>query len=257
MANKAHIINGHKSRCTRHASRNRSIAARLGEIGVVKKWSTSSGQGLQGLALRSKKGKKPSSSTRGDDIPMTSNTAVIDDDIEIEDHDMHPPLPEPEEEPAQPEYLERGQRNRMIPCHFQDYLPAACIALLQQYAALRPPAPPLPAAPAVIATHSQSTSHASTPESLPGIETEPNLFGLYWQYKTLPSFDPDDATTITNLCDAPTFAIPPDTLQQQSPLSVYGVHSLEPNAANLSTETEALDSGPWFAPFMNPTIVSH
>ncbi|KAK0467706.1 uncharacterized protein EV420DRAFT_1473561 [Desarmillaria tabescens] len=149
---------------------------------------------------------------------MTSNTAVIDDDIKIEDHDMHPPLPEPEEEPAQPEYLEQGQRNHMIPHRFQDYLPVACIAPLQR------------------------------------IKTEPNLFGLYRQYKTLPSFDPDDATTIANLCDAPTFAIPPDTLQQRSPLSVYSVHSLESNAANLSTNTEALDSGPWFALFMNPTI---
>ncbi|SJL13966.1 uncharacterized protein ARMOST_17418 [Armillaria ostoyae] len=191
----------------------------------------------------------PSSSQRVD-----SDTAVVDDDIEIEEPGSPLPLPEPEPAPAPSEYLERSQRNRMIPRRFQDYLPAACIAPLQQYAALRPPTPPLPAAPTVTATHSQATSRASTPESLGCIETEPNVFGLYRQYKTLPSFDSDDAMTIANLCDAPTFAIPPDTLQQRSPLSVYGVHTVESNAANLSTDAGTLDSGPWFAPFMNPTI---
>lgn len=75
MVNKAHVISGHKSRCTKHVSRNRNIAARLGEIGVVKNWSTSSGQGLRGLALRSKKSKKPSSSGDTNDIPTTVSVA--------------------------------------------------------------------------------------------------------------------------------------------------------------------------------------
>ncbi|KAK0492981.1 hypothetical protein EDD18DRAFT_1079059 [Armillaria luteobubalina] len=142
----------------------------------------------------------------------------------------------------------------MIPRRFQDYLPAACIAPLQQYAALRPHNPPLPSSPAASTSQQSSESRSSTPESILLIDTKPNSFGLYRQYTTLPSFDPDDAVTLANLCDAPTFSVPPDSLQERSPLSVYGTHAIDA-AVLLPADLNTTDSaGPWFAPFMNPSI---
>ncbi|KAK0190251.1 hypothetical protein F5146DRAFT_1137096 [Armillaria mellea] len=247
MPNKTRVIGGHRSRCTKHASRNRDIIARLGEVGVVKKWSSSSGSGLQGFSLQSRKGKKATSLTQTD----SSNPAVVDDNIEIEDHDVPPSLPELEEEPA---YLERGQCKRMIPRRFQDYLPAACMAPLQQYAALRSHNPPVPSSPVVSTSQQSFNSHSSTPESIPPIDTKPNSFGLYQQYKTLLSFDPDDTVTIANLCDAPTFSVPPDSLQECSPLSVYGTHAIDATVLLPPDSNTTTLAGSWFAPFMNPSI---
>ncbi len=125
------------------------------------------------------------------------------------------PSPAAASEP-EPVLLEWSQRHCTIPRHFQDYLPMhSYFAPLQQYAALKPTCPsPIPSA---------SSSNASpSPEPQPLITTEPNAFGLYRQYKMLPSVDPDDSLTIADLCDAPTFSLPPDDLSQCSPLCVYG-----------------------------------
>lgn len=156
-----------------------------------------------------------------------------------------PPSPAP---PSEPEILERSQRNRRIPRRFQDFLPASgYLAPLQQYAAVRPPPPPAHSPSKESLPSSPESSHTSTPD--PPIITEPNEFGLYREYKILPSVDPDDTTTIANLCDAPTFSLPPDGLQHRSPLCVYGAHVADDPAIGSSDSTTS-----WFAPFINPTI---
>ncbi|KAK0438853.1 uncharacterized protein EV420DRAFT_1651271 [Desarmillaria tabescens] len=94
------------------------------------------------------------------------------------------------------------------------------------------------------------------PEPQPLIMTEPNMFGIYQQYKTLPSVDPDDALTIADLCDAPTFSLPPDILKQCSPLCVYGTHATDNIQLSLKDllNISELDSSSWFASFMTPTM---
>ncbi|KAK0495236.1 hypothetical protein EDD18DRAFT_1354451 [Armillaria luteobubalina] len=70
------------------------------------------------------------------------------------------------------------------------------------------------------------------------------------------SVDPDDALTIADLCNAPTFSLPPSTLKQCSPLCVYGAHAAT-NKSQLvlkdlpTSESESLS---WFALFMTPTM---
>ncbi len=159
---------------------------------------------------------------------------------------------------SEPEILEQSQQNRRIPQRFQDFLPAGgYLAPLQQYAAVR--LPPLPARSPSLETllSSPESSHTSIPD--PPIITEPNEFGLYRKYKILPSSDPDDVVTIANVCDAPTFSLPPDTLQYCSPLCVYGSHIVN-NTTTVSTGAiSSEDNSPnsstlWFAPFMNPTV---
>ena len=75
----------------------------------------------------------------------------------------------------------------------------------------------------------------------PLFETEPNTFGVYRQYTTKPSTDPEDEVTLDSLCDGPTFALAPteDSRQDSSRPSTGFGQSLTTN---------------FFAPFLNATV---
>lgn len=163
-------------------------------------------------------------------------------------------IPSPAAAPeTEPELFKQLQRHCTIPQHFQDYLPMqSYFAPLQQYTSLKPPCPsPIPSA------STSSTSSSPLPEPQLFITTEPNTFGVYCQYKTLLLVDPDDSLTIADHCNAPTFSLPPDNLNQCSPLYAYGAQTADEVQVSLndsmSTNLMKTSESNWFALFLTPT----
>ena len=123
----------------------------------------------------------------------------------------------------------RSGRIRRFPKHYRDFklgLPAPLPHTIPKKVAANPT--PLPH------TRSPSPSRDTVTSTVPNvIETEPDSFGLYRVYTDLPIFDPSDEACIYDMCDAPTFTIPPTSSQ-----------------ASISTRIRET----FFTPFANPTI---
>ena len=75
-------------------------------------------------------------------------------------------------------------------------------------------------------------------------QTEPNEFGLYRVYTTLPSVDPEENIDLNDVCDAPGLATTPSHMACQSWWSSFG--------AKLDAVNHAANN--IFAPFLNVTV---
>lgn len=166
--------------------------------------------------------------------------------------DIDPPEPR-EPSPAPPPPTRSGRRRR-LPKRLDDFLPSSLRPVLttgnldtpamrearEQQEHTRQAAEALAAAAAAAPVTPECEIMDTAPPRLPLVITEPNSMGLYREYPAAPFQDPDDCTSIDQLCDAPTFERTPDD-------------SLEPSLGTSRFGLPPLPSNP-FAPFLNATI---
>ncbi|KAK0191504.1 hypothetical protein F5146DRAFT_957392, partial [Armillaria mellea] len=176
---------------------------------------------------------------------INSVTDEASTDVDVAMGDIDPPLPL------------RSRRTRMIPKRLYDYLPSANeTARMSQYSELKPPTPPPHRRRHHIPSPNRELTDPTPSDTEPELDvqhfvnTAPNELGIYRQYKSLPSHDPEDSKTLAHLCDAPTFAIANDPSTTMAPLSVYGQHTS--SASSFQSDVHA--NSPWFTPFLNATI---
>lgn len=158
----------------------------------------------------------------------------------IEDWDIHLEVPvnisEPEASTFDIPATRSGCRHRFPGKRYADFLPAKASGLPQFIS--NPPSTVEPAPP-----HDPSPAIAEPDVPAPrsqSIQTEPNKFGLFRVYPTIPSSNPDDIVSLDSLCDSPNFATAPEAVR--TPSSTFGV----------STVTDAVSNV--FAPFLNMTV---
>jgi hypothetical protein len=95
-------------------------------------------------------------------------------------------------------------RLRRFPRHFKDYLPSLSFQVPHM------PAPVPRAVPVQPVRLPEPENPVETPQELPepiSIDTEPNEFGLYRSYPSMPSHDPDEDTSLDSVCDSPGLAV--------------------------------------------------
>ena len=126
-------------------------------------------------------------------------------------------------------------RTRQFPARYQDFLPNSRTHVPHM------PIPTRQASPIVNQIPSPAPATPEPPEPLlQEVRTDPNEFGLYRVYATCPTVDPEENTSLDDVCDSPGLAAAPNPARGQ-----WWVRF----GAKLSTSTVNL-----FAPFKNATI---
>ncbi|KAK0438869.1 uncharacterized protein EV420DRAFT_1753093 [Desarmillaria tabescens] len=204
LTGNAQAIAGHKAKCPKVASRSKFFM-KTG-LGVIK-----SVGGAKRLLGFDKKGNLAGAAAKGSALEMdtAADYELVDitapnalGEESIPDLSAEPkPEPKPEPQPS--------RRTHMIPKRLLDYLPSTRTETVKmsQYAAIRPPSPRR-RQPVIAKSPQCSPSLSPEPEPPAFITTKPNTFGLFRQYTTLPTIDPEETKTLADFCDAPTFAVP-------------------------------------------------
>lgn len=128
-------------------------------------------------------------------------------------------------------------RIHRFPGQYKDFLPSSATSVPHM-----PDRPPRTTLSASVAAPSSSPPPKVLQMVLPTLlETEPNEFGLYRVYTTVPTNDPDETIDLNDLCDAPGLAVSQPDLACRNWWSGFG--------SNIQYPKEN-----FFAPFLNPTI---
>ena len=126
-----------------------------------------------------------------------------------------------------------------FPCHFEDFLPALPTPLPHMPKPVNRRPPPDSKTEPSLQPSNQCEPSIDHPENI-FYKTEPNEYGLFQVYTTLPSLDPKDETTIDSLCDAPSFAV-------AEPDGGFWWSGFSTLACNVVNENN-------FAPFLSATV---
>ena len=176
--------------------------------------------------------------------------------------DLSPAVPLPEDllEPL-PESRSRSGRILRAPRALQDFLPTSTGGLPAHIPQSSIPAPPI--APTVLSTldaasPSISAEHLESLEpepSEPSLETDPNHFGVFRSYLRRPAREPDDESSLEQLCDHPLRPQTPPRAPGHS-LSGFGRDSARQLASVSRSGPQDLSvtKYPWFYPFLNPSV---
>ncbi|KAK0434990.1 uncharacterized protein EV420DRAFT_1770804 [Desarmillaria tabescens] len=151
----------------------------------------------------------------------------------------------------------RGHRRKLIRKHLHDYLPSSNLETtrMSQYAEIKSPPSRHWQPPKVEEEQpSESDSELELDNKPAFTTTDPNIFGLFRQYKTLPSWGPEKTKTLIDVCDAPTFATA--TTGSTPALSIYGPHtaSAMPTSIPSMAPSSSDSDSQWFALFLNATV---
>jgi hypothetical protein len=137
----------------------------------------------------------------------------------------------------------RSGRRLRIPGHYKDFLPSEPTPLAHIPSKTRKPrrtrAPrPIQVPDSIVEEPDEDLNEA--PEFF---DTEPNEMGLFRRYYTIPTHDPADGISLSNVCDSPTLATTSSTSGSRS--TPFSLSSLIGTAQSLAESA--------FAPFQNIT----
>ncbi|KAH9835781.1 uncharacterized protein C8Q71DRAFT_709596 [Rhodofomes roseus] len=186
------------------------------------------------------------------------------------------PIEEPEapSEPVPPvqESISRSGRIRRAPRALQDFLPSSTGGLP---AHLPRAPPPLPLPPIASSSHSEDEPASESlinpapalierppsPTSGSGqqglhLQTEPNCFGVFRSYPTIPAHEPDDEASLAQLCERSLCISDPSRPPGHTVRGFGRVCAQRVAAAATGGDlTAGADvNRPWFFPFLNPSV---
>ncbi|KAJ3833589.1 hypothetical protein F5878DRAFT_665520 [Lentinula raphanica] len=142
----------------------------------------------------------------------------------------------------------RPKRQRFLPATFHDFIPlqsniSSTIPTRTRHGST-PPAPNL--------LSSAPASRTPSPPPEPAmLSTDPDEFGLFREYTSFPTYEPDDFASLDEICDAATFNIPPPTAHDSE--SGFGARKDTTSSGSNATfpSSSSSDSTNPYAPFPN------
>ncbi|KAJ3755244.1 hypothetical protein EV360DRAFT_86085 [Lentinula raphanica] len=177
-----------------------------------------------------------------------------------EDHDVEMFVhPEGEGDPifatVEPEVCEttttqtgRPKRQRFLPAAFRDFIPSQ--SNISSTIPTRTRHGSAPPAPNLLSSAPASRTPSPPPEPAM-LSTDPDEFGLFREYTSFPTYEPDDFASLDEICDAATFNIPPPTARDSE--SGFGARKDTTSSGSNATfpSSSSSDSTNPYAPFPN------